>query len=113
MHHTSLILFRVVVIMYTCKRNNITQFTCIGSQMFKGCDGHLLQLFMLARIFVVSILKIKIHTHHRVIMRTVSQILKIWNENILLRFDLMIRNTKTTQQWVNIYTNIILYGRFL
>lgn len=106
MHHTSLILFRVVVIMYTCKRNNITQFTCIGTQMFKGCDGHLLQLFMLARIFAVSILKIKIRTHHRVIMRTVSQILKMWNENILLQFDLMIRNTKTTQQWVSIYTNI-------
>jgi len=88
--------------MYTCARY-ITQFTCIGAQMFKGCVGHLLQLFMLARIFVVSILKIKIHTHHRVIMRVVSQILEMWDDNILLRFDLTIRNTETTQKWVGLY----------
>lgn len=39
-------------------------------------------------------------------MRAVSQILKMWDENILLRFDLTIRNTEKTQQWVGIYYNI-------
>lgn len=62
-------------------------FTCISTQMFKGCVGHLLQHFMPARVFVLSIiLKIKTHTYYRVIMRYFHKYVRPKNL-LVVRFD--------------------------
>jgi hypothetical protein len=86
-------------IKYTCACYITQLFTCVGTQMSKGCVGHLLQNFMLARVFVVSKLKIKKYTHHRVIICDIFQIPKMSDENILLRFDSTFRNTETTKPY--------------
>lgn len=53
--HFSLIpLLYIVYNIRLCMLYYTHLFTCIGTQMFKGCVGHLLQHFMPARVFVVS-----------------------------------------------------------
>lgn len=84
-------------------------FTCIGTQLFKGCVEHLLQNFMPARVFVVSIiLKIKKHTHYRVIT---CYFPNTSDENICWRFDSTNRNTETSQKCTR--GNIVCICRYL